>query len=68
MSYQGEHMSQNPKDKVPEEEPSANEEIDFHGAAIVDEQGNETEITESMVRKAINDLEPETYPEESQSE
>lgn len=38
--------------------------IDFHGAAVVDENGNEIEITESMVRKAIQELEPEAYSEE----
>lgn len=37
--------------------------IDFHGAAVVDEEGNEIEITESMVRKAIHELEPEAYPD-----
>ena len=36
---------------------------DFHGAAIVDEDGKETEITEEMVRKAIHDLDEEAYPE-----
>lgn len=51
-------MSQEPKDKKPETEA-----VDFHGAAVVDEDGNEIEITESMVRKAIHELEPEAYPE-----
>lgn len=50
-------MSEEQKDKKTEEE------VDFHGAAIVDEKGNEIEITESMVRKAIHELEPEAYPE-----
>jgi len=56
-------MSEDPKDKK-----SEHEEIDFHGAAVVDESGNEIEITESMVRKAIHELEPEAYPEEEDSE
>ena len=29
---------------------------DFHGASIIDERGREIPITESMVRKACNDL------------
>jgi hypothetical protein len=37
--------------------------IDFHEAAIIDEQGNEIEITEEMVRRAINKLDDEAYPE-----
>jgi len=41
--------------------------IDFHGAAIVDAKGNETEITEEMVQKAINELEPEIKTEEEPS-
>lgn len=44
------------------------ESVDFHGAAVLDENGNEIEITESMVRKAIHDLEPEAYPEIDENE
>ena len=51
-------MSQDQKDKKSEAE-----DVDFHGAAVVDENGNEIEITEDMVRKAIHELEPEAYPE-----
>lgn len=38
-------------------------EVDFHEAAIIDEQGNEIEITEDMVRRAIHELDEEAYPD-----
>ena len=34
---------------------------DFHGAAIIDEDGNEHPITEKMVRKAIKKLKKEEF-------
>lgn len=46
------------KDKQSE----ATAEVDFHEAAIIDEQGNEIEITEDMVRRAIHELDEEAYP------
>lgn len=38
-------------------------EVNFNEAAIIDENGNEVEITEEMVRKAINELDGAAYPE-----
>ena len=32
-------------------------EVDFHGAAIIDDDGNITPITEEMVQKACSELE-----------
>ena len=32
------------------------QEPDFHGAAIIDEQGREIPITESMIQRAIEQL------------
>ena len=34
--------------------------IDFHGAAIIDENGNEIPITENMVRQACEKIDPES--------
>jgi hypothetical protein len=33
-------------------------EIDFHGAALIDEQGREIPITDDMVRAVLDDAEP----------
>lgn len=33
-------------------------EVDFHGAAIIDENGNEVPITETMIKEACEKLEP----------
>ncbi len=33
------------------------QEVDFHGAAIIDDDGNMTPITEEMVRKACSEFE-----------
>jgi len=33
------------------------EKVDFHGAAVIDEQGNEIEITEEMICNALNSFE-----------
>ena len=52
------------KDKKGNSEPTA---VDFHEAAVIDEHGNEIEITEEMVRKAINTLDKDAYPESSAS-
>ena len=51
-------MPEYPKDKKTDADTDADK-VDFHGAAVVDEDGRETEITESMVRKAIRALEPD---------
>lgn len=45
-------MSQPPKDKSSAKEPSP----DFHGAALLDDEGNEIPITEDMVREACKEL------------
>lgn len=55
-----------PKDKKTHQEEE--QEMDFHGGTVIDEQGNEVEITETMVRKAIHELDPEAYPEVEESE
>jgi len=44
------------KNKVTEEP------VDFHEAAIIDENGNEVKITEEMVRKAIHEIDEDVYP------
>ena len=45
------------------EESQAPESPDFHGATVVDSAGNETKITEDMVRQAIHSLDEDAYPE-----
>lgn len=40
--------------KQTEEQPP---EVDFHGAAIIDEDGHEIPITEEMIQKACAELE-----------
>ncbi len=40
-----------------------NPQVDFHGGTLIDENAREVEITESMVRQAIHELEPEAHPE-----
>ena len=44
--------------------PDSAEAPDFHEARLIDEQGNEVEITEEMVRKAIHELDDAAYPEQ----
>jgi len=44
-----------PANKKNEEE--ANFCIDFHGAAVIDQDGNEKAITEEMIEKACEELE-----------
>ncbi len=34
--------------------------IDFHGAAIIDENGREIPITENMVKQACEKIDPES--------
>lgn len=45
-----------------QEQSSATEdseqEVDFHGAAIIDENGNEVAITEEMIKDACEKLDP----------
>lgn len=48
-------MSQQPKDTSSE----TNQPPDFHGAAVIDEDGNEIPITEDMVQEAFEELEDE---------
>lgn len=40
-------------------------EPDFHGAAVIDDQGNEIAITEEMVRGAIFALDRNAYSDSS---
>lgn len=40
-------------------------EPDFHGAAVIDDQGNEIAITEEMVRDAIFALDHDAYSDKS---
>ncbi|WP_461482482.1 PA1571 family protein [Porticoccus sp.] len=49
-------MSQNNRHKP--EEPQSNP--DFHGAALIDEEGNEIPITEDMVQEAFVELEQQS--------
>ncbi len=49
-------MSQQPKDTSSD----AKQPPDFHGAAVIDEDGNEIPITEDMVQEAFEELEEET--------
>ena len=39
------------------------QDVDFHEAAIIDENGKEIEITEEMVRKAIHEIDEDAYPD-----
>ncbi|MDP1519846.1 hypothetical protein Q8A57_02590 [Porticoccus litoralis] len=49
-------MSQQPKDNTSD----TTQPPDFHGAAVIDENGNEIPITEDMVQEAFEELEEET--------
>ena len=40
---------------------SSNRQTDFHGAAVIDEQGRETPITEAMIQRACQNLEKTWY-------
>ena len=33
-----------------------NQKVDFNGAAIIDDEGRETPITEAMIQRALNSL------------
>ncbi|WP_461518049.1 PA1571 family protein [Porticoccus sp.] len=46
-------MNQHSKNKTTVSEPSP----DFHGAAVIDEDGNEIPITEGMLQEAFEELE-----------
>ena len=50
------------------EKTTDNLEQDFHGAAIISEDGKELPITEDMVQDACHKLEPEAEAEDSQDE
>lgn len=47
-------MNTEQNDKTPKEKNP-----DFHGAALIDDDGNETPITEGMVQKACSGLDEE---------
>ena len=52
-------MSQS-RQPPPEDTSTEEQAPDFHGAAIIDEDGNEVPITEDMVKKACDKLEEES--------
>ena len=56
-------MSQPPKDKPSAKEPSP----DFHGAALLDDEGNEIPITEDMVREACKELDEKRQKPQSEA-
>lgn len=43
------------------DEKQTNHCIDFHGAAIIDRDGNETAITEEMIEKACQELKDDHF-------
>jgi len=45
---------------------SSQHSVDFHGAAIIDENGREIPITEAMVQKACKQLQDKKSPDNSQ--
>ena len=61
-----ENNNNNPSDNAgADDKPAqdlASREIDFHGAAVIDEDGNVTPITEEMVQKACAELEEASNP------
>jgi len=44
-----------------EKSASANDNVDFNGGTVISKDGREVKITEDMVRKAIRELDPETF-------
>lgn len=52
-----------------DEGASKEDSIDFHGAAIIDEEGHEIPITEEMIKDACKKLDPTaTAPEDTDSD
>lgn len=51
------------RDHQEESADKSQQPVDFHEAAIVTESGEEIAITEEMVRKAIQQLDQDAYPE-----
>lgn len=47
---------------------SGQDAIDFHGAAIIDEEGHEIPITEEMIKEACKQLDPAAAEEAENSE
>ena len=43
--------------------PDGKEQPDFHGAAVIDAEGNEIPITEHMVQEAFEELEEQQQPD-----
>ena len=57
-------VTQNPNNKTTQDSPQKEIDHDFHGAAIIDEQGKEVPITEDMVKRACDELDKSSvYPE-----
>lgn len=47
-------------------EDITSQEIDFHGATVIDEDGKETPITEEMVQRACSELEESCNKDDKQ--
>ncbi len=45
-----------PENQPPKPMDDDNQEVDFHGAAVIDENGREIPITEEMIQKACAEL------------
>lgn len=45
-----------PENQAPKPMDDDNQEVDFHGAAVIDENGREIPITEEMIQKACAEL------------
>ena len=57
-------VTKNPKNKSTQDPPPTETNHDFHGAAIINEQGKEVPITEDMVKRACEKLDKSSvYPE-----
>lgn len=60
--------TQKDKQENTTQESTAHQEIDFHGATVIDANGNEVNITEDMVQDACHKLEPELDDEDEPQE
>ncbi|TNE80327.1 MAG: hypothetical protein EP334_03250 [Gammaproteobacteria bacterium] len=57
-------MNHSTKSNTPDG-PGGEEQPDFHGAAVIDAEGNEIPITEDMVQEAFEELEELEEQEQS---
>ncbi len=51
-----------PENQATDQTEENQQEVDFHGAAVIDENGHEIPITEEMIQQACTELE-EDEPE-----